>query len=124
MADFHKKKRFGGRDSDRRGSDRPRRERPDFDRFEKKPFEGKRSFEKRDFDRRGPEDREMHTATCDKCGKTCELPFKPRGGKPVYCSSCFRGVEYNEAKSANASSGELEQINRKLDMIMKALKIN
>ncbi len=23
------------------------------------------------------------------CGKRCEVPFKPTGDKPIYCSSCF-----------------------------------
>ena len=32
---------------------------------------------------------EMHHATCNNCGKDCEVPFKPTGGKPIYCSSCF-----------------------------------
>ncbi len=35
-------------------------------------------------------DREMFQATCDSCGKSCELPFKPNGSKPVYCSDCFK----------------------------------
>jgi CxxC-x17-CxxC domain-containing protein len=32
----------------------------------------------------------MHKAKCDGCGNTAELPFKPTGDKPVFCSSCFR----------------------------------
>lgn len=36
---------------------------------------------------RGPV--EMHQATCDQCGKQCEVPFRPTSGKPVFCSSCF-----------------------------------
>jgi CxxC-x17-CxxC domain-containing protein len=31
----------------------------------------------------------MHSAICSECGKTCEVPFKPTGEKPVYCSDCF-----------------------------------
>ena len=33
--------------------------------------------------------REMHPATCGQCGKQTEVPFLPRGDKPVYCSDCF-----------------------------------
>ena len=33
--------------------------------------------------------REMHPATCAQCGKSTEVPFLPRGDKPVYCSDCF-----------------------------------
>lgn len=34
--------------------------------------------------------REMHPATCAQCGKETEVPFLPRGDRPVYCSDCFR----------------------------------
>ena len=37
--------------------------------------------------RSGP--REMHPAKCGACGANCEVPFKPRGDRPVYCSDCF-----------------------------------
>ena len=35
-------------------------------------------------------DREMHEATCGDCGKQCQVPFEPRGDKPVYCGECFQ----------------------------------
>jgi len=34
--------------------------------------------------------REMHPATCAQCGKSTEVPFLPRGDRPVYCSDCFQ----------------------------------
>jgi CxxC-x17-CxxC domain-containing protein len=37
---------------------------------------------------RGP--REMHPAVCAECGKDTEVPFRPRGDRPVYCNDCFR----------------------------------
>lgn len=43
--------------------------------------------------RSGPRDfgapQERHQATCNKCGNTCEVPFRPNGKKPVYCRDCF-----------------------------------
>ncbi|HEY78279.1 MAG TPA: zinc-binding protein [Dehalococcoidia bacterium] len=36
--------------------------------------------------------REMFPATCAECGKDTEVPFEPRGDKPVYCSDCYRKV--------------------------------
>jgi CxxC-x17-CxxC domain-containing protein len=33
--------------------------------------------------------RQMFSATCSACGGTAQVPFEPRGDKPVYCSSCF-----------------------------------
>ena len=33
--------------------------------------------------------REMHKAVCEECKKECQVPFKPSGGRPVYCKECF-----------------------------------
>jgi CxxC-x17-CxxC domain-containing protein len=33
--------------------------------------------------------REMFSVTCSACGQTAEVPFQPRGDKPVYCRDCF-----------------------------------
>lgn len=35
------------------------------------------------------QDREMFTVTCSACGNDAQVPFQPRGDKPVYCSDCF-----------------------------------
>ena len=37
---------------------------------------------------RGP--REMYDATCARCDKETQVPFRPTGARPVYCSDCFR----------------------------------
>src|SRR5919202_283543 len=34
--------------------------------------------------------REMYTTTCSSCGREAQVPFVPRGDKPVYCSDCFQ----------------------------------
>jgi CxxC-x17-CxxC domain-containing protein len=34
--------------------------------------------------------REMHVVTCTECGGQAEVPFMPRGDKPVYCRDCFQ----------------------------------
>ncbi len=39
--------------------------------------------------------RQMFPATCAECGKDTEVPFEPRGDKPVYCSDCYRKVRQN-----------------------------
>ena len=36
--------------------------------------------------------RQMFPATCAECGKNTEVPFQPRGDRPVYCSDCYRKV--------------------------------
>ena len=37
----------------------------------------------------GREQRQMFQATCSNCGNVAEVPFQPRGDKPVYCRECF-----------------------------------
>jgi CxxC-x17-CxxC domain-containing protein len=37
----------------------------------------------------GRPQREMFKATCSNCGGVAEVPFQPRGDKPVYCRDCF-----------------------------------
>jgi len=36
--------------------------------------------------------RQMFPAVCAECGKDTEVPFEPRGDRPVYCSDCYRKV--------------------------------
>jgi CxxC-x17-CxxC domain-containing protein len=44
--------------------------------------------------------REMHTTTCSSCGRDAQVPFIPRGDKPVYCSDCFQ----NQRPARNSNS--------------------
>lgn len=106
--------RFGGRGGDRGG------------------FGGGRGGFGRGRDSRGPV--EMHSATCSKCGKECEVPFKPTGSKPVFCSDCFRQTEGRDGEGRGRSSGgssggssgisseQFNQLNVKLDKILKVLQ--
>ncbi len=36
------------------------------------------------------EPRQMYTVTCSSCGNEAQVPFEPRGDKPVYCSDCYQ----------------------------------
>jgi len=38
----------------------------------------------------GRGERQFYPAVCSACGQKTEVPFKPNGDKPVYCSDCFR----------------------------------
>lgn len=40
---------------------------------------------------------QMHQAICDKCHKSCEVPFRPSSDKPIYCNDCFGDKRGNEA---------------------------
>lgn len=34
-------------------------------------------------------DRPMFDVVCDGCGRPTQVPFQPRGDRPVYCRECF-----------------------------------
>ena len=66
----------------------------------KRPYEEKRyvkPFQRFEHTGRQPETRQdntyreriLHKAVCGDCKKECEVPFKPSGGRPVYCKECF-----------------------------------
>jgi CxxC-x17-CxxC domain-containing protein len=37
--------------------------------------------------------RQMYPAVCSVCGKDCEVPFQPKGDRPVKCLECFRASQ-------------------------------
>ena len=49
----------------------------------------------------GGGEREMHSATCAACGKQAQVPFVPRGDKPVYCSDCFRQQRQSTSRTSS-----------------------
>ena len=51
--------------------------------------QGDRSGRKRNFGGSRFNRGSMFPAVCSSCGKDCEVPFKPTGSKPVFCSNCF-----------------------------------
>lgn len=97
---------------------------------------------------RGGSGSPMFHATCADCGKDCEVPFKPNGSKPVFCSWCFkkdgndeprkndrfdsrdsRKPSFGGSATADNKSNEqiidhLKHINIKLEAILKALTVN
>ncbi|MGB0384824.1 MAG: CxxC-x17-CxxC domain-containing protein [Ardenticatenaceae bacterium] len=38
----------------------------------------------------GRRERQMHSAICGDCGIQTEVPFEPRGDRPVYCRDCYQ----------------------------------
>jgi CxxC-x17-CxxC domain-containing protein len=36
--------------------------------------------------------RQMYPAKCANCGRETEVPFQPRGDRPVYCSACYSKI--------------------------------
>lgn len=163
-------KRFGDRNSDRRNYDsgkpamhqaicaecgkscevpfKPTDDRPVFcsECFEAKERKGGKKFGGRNSGGHGFADRDsrqssMFRATCAECGQSCEVPFEPRDGRPVYCSNCFEnkktgdrnfrrpersnsGRSHFEEKSQNQEQfkGQFDILNTKLDKILQMLK--
>jgi CxxC-x17-CxxC domain-containing protein len=35
-------------------------------------------------------DRKMYDVTCANCGQPAQVPFEPKGDRPVLCNNCFR----------------------------------
>lgn len=75
-------------------------------------------------------DKQMFKAVCDECGKNCEVPFRPTGDKPIYCSDCFGKTERgggNNSRGGGRNTGsdkyqkQFEMLNSKLDDIMQIL---
>jgi len=85
------------------------------------------------FDQKQGNFRQMHSATCSKCGRDCQVPFRPTEDKPVYCSDCFgkqdtarpnRSFRNNDRPSHRSEPSiqpQLGEINQKLDAILKLL---
>jgi CxxC-x17-CxxC domain-containing protein len=47
----------------------------------------------------------MHKAICDECHKSCEVPFRPSGDKPVYCNECFGSKRGNDDRGPRKDFG-------------------
>jgi CxxC-x17-CxxC domain-containing protein len=89
-------------------------------------FGGRRSG---GFDRGDRRPVEMHEATCAKCGKQCEVPFRPTGDRPVLCSNCFRSDRDSGSRERNTNSGsggiskeQFNELNTKLNKILNILE--
>lgn len=56
---------------------------------------------------RGGDSREvtMHKAVCDECHKECQVPFRPSGDKPIYCSDCFSSKKGNDDRGPRKDFG-------------------
>jgi CxxC-x17-CxxC domain-containing protein len=67
------------------------------------------------------QEKRMYSAICTECGNKCEVPFRPTGGKPIYCSNCFRKGDNTGGKNTEQFKEQFETLNAKLDNILKLL---
>jgi CxxC-x17-CxxC domain-containing protein len=88
----------------------------------------------------GGRDRQMFKITCSNCGKEAQVPFEPRGDKPVYCSDCFekmhprtndrdggrdsrdRGGRDGRDRGSSDLGAQITSLNAKLDRIINLLQ--
>ena len=85
----------------RGGGGRNFTDRPKFDGGKRGGSGGGRSFsDKPRRDNRDGGERQTFQATCASCQKSCDVPFKPTGDKPVYCSDCFSRNRPDERESS------------------------
>lgn len=116
---------------------------PDYNnRFPRKPFN------KSGGDRFGAA-KQMYKAECSNCHASCEVPFRPNGKKPVFCSNCFvkdgeeaprgghrgqtkrdfsprpsyeRQAPVREDRSFEEVKAELKGVNEKLERLIKIMQ--
>jgi CxxC-x17-CxxC domain-containing protein len=149
MAKFKYKKDFKSERSSSRDSRPERPFRKDFDRSAPRFSEDRppRRFDRDEGSHRSSRLLELFDATCAKCGKACQIPFRPTNNKPVYCRECFKKNEGEEPRRfekrdsaprrfeksdaprrfesrSESPETELQKINRKLDKIIEALDID
>ena len=67
------------------------------------------------------QEKRMHAAICADCGVQCEVPFRPIGGKPIYCKNCFRKGDTTPGKTPDQFRDQFERVNAKLDAILRLL---
>ncbi|HWU24281.1 MAG TPA: CxxC-x17-CxxC domain-containing protein [Candidatus Paceibacterota bacterium] len=55
----------------------------------KKQYRSSGSFQRPFSKGSGFASKELFDAECNSCHNRCQVPFRPNGKKPVYCSNCF-----------------------------------
>jgi CxxC-x17-CxxC domain-containing protein len=50
-------------------------------------------------------ERQMYPAVCAQCGKDTQVPFQPRGDRPVYCSDCYRTQQGGSSSRGSSYGG-------------------
>ena len=55
-------------------------------------------------------ERSFTRVICSDCSKECEVPFKPSGGRPVYCKECFAKRKDRDRHKENYDNKPREQV--------------
>ena len=65
----------------------------------------------------------MHKAVCDKCNRDCEVPFRPTGSKPIFCSRCFEDEPGGKDKGRGERKSKLEMFPAICDKCKKKCEV-
>lgn len=84
--------------------------------------EGRGGFERREprsFGKRTTNKQDLFKVICSKCGKECEVPFKPTNNKPIFCRECFKKPEGYQSRDFEPKKEEktanLDELNGRFD---------
>jgi CxxC-x17-CxxC domain-containing protein len=80
----------------------------------------------------------LYDAVCSKCGKKCQVPFRPSNDRPVYCKDCFGAPQQSttgaktftsatsearpEGKTIADLTRQIAAMNTKIDTMLKILE--
>lgn len=95
---------------------------------------GSRPFQKQPFAQK-----ELFDAECNGCHARCQVPFRPNGKKPVYCSNCFTkndarpspqrsdsgyrpGVRPERSYSAPVPDRQIDELKRQIEAMHATLQ--
>lgn len=73
---------------------------------EYKKFDRAGGFKPRTSSRPSFPTKDLYDAECNKCHNRCQVPFRPNGKKPVFCSNCFVKDEGFDSRGSSSFSRE------------------
>lgn len=80
-------------------------------------------FDRRDSGKRGFDRPQMHRAICSECGAACEVPFRPTGDKPIFCSNCFKGKDNRDNRGSRGDFGPKKMFSAVCDNCGKGCEV-
>lgn len=81
--------------------------------------------EPQSFGKRTTNKQDLFKVICAKCGKECEVPFKPTNNKPVFCRECFKKPDGYQSREFEPKKEEntvnLDELNQRFDDLEERL---
>ena len=67
--------------------------------------------------------RQMYDVVCANCGKATQVPFQPRGDRPVLCRECFDAQRCNSTRKNPVGVSEQSECRRGFFAISEEIKL-